>query len=80
MRSIFSSLVVLGLTSIVSVINAQTNDTGAVPIVKAPRPNVWKALSEQESSSVSNLLSERLELSGDQGSRYDGLSELVSSS
>lgn len=80
MRSIFSSLVVLGLTSIVSVINAQTNDTGAVPIVKSPRPNVWKALSKQESSSVSNLLSERLELSGDQGSRYDGLSELVSSS
>lgn len=40
------------------------------PTVSAPHINPWRSLSEDESTSVNILLQQRLNLTGNQGSRY----------
>jgi len=75
MRFVLSASI-FGVITFVSVTEAQINHTDASRNVRAPHLNVWKALSEQEAANISSLLSERLRLTGDQGSRQ-GLPNLV---
>jgi primary-amine oxidase len=62
--------VTLGLISFSHLIVAQNvSCTTNQPVVSAPRNNPWKALSEDESAVVNDILQQRFNLTGNQGSR-----------
>jgi primary-amine oxidase len=67
MRLFSLTLAVVELTRLAT---AQAHScTANQPTVSAPHGNPWKALSEEETAGVSNLLLRRLNVTGTQGSR-----------
>jgi primary-amine oxidase len=68
MRGVLS--IALGFTALVQPAKAQKAQCSAEqPLATAPHSNPWKALSEEDSESVTALLQQRLNLTGDGGSR-----------
>ena len=68
----WASTVVVGITAFLSSVAAQNASTpDRQPTLSAPFANPWKSLSEDETTSVNQLLQQELKLNGNQGSSQD---------